>query len=53
MVAPQKWWKMLFILKALIVLKIFKFLSWLFGHVDEAAWLENKVSFEIQTSQPG
>ena len=28
-----------FILKALFVLKIFKFLSWLFGHVGEAGWL--------------
>ena len=29
-----------FILKALFVLKIFKFLSWLFGHVERTAWLE-------------
>ena len=29
-----------FILKALIVLKIFKFLSWSFGHVEKTAWLE-------------
>ena len=29
-----------FILKALFVLKIFKFLSWLFGHVGKTAWLE-------------
>ena len=29
-----------FILKALFVLKIFKFLSWLFGHVEKSAWLE-------------
>ena len=29
-----------FILKALFVLKIFKFLSWLFVHVEKAAWLE-------------
>ena len=29
-----------FILKALFVLKIFKFLSWLFGHVEKMAWLE-------------
>ena len=27
-----------FILKALFVLKIFKFLSWHFGHVEETAW---------------
>ena len=36
-----------FILKALFVLKIFKFLSWLFGHVGKTAWLENKVNFKI------
>ena len=29
-----------FILKALFVLNIFKFLSWLFGHVEKTAWLE-------------
>ena len=29
-----------FILKALFVLKIFKFLSWLFGNVEKTAWLE-------------
>ena len=29
-----------FILKALFVHKIFKFLSWLFGHVEKTAWLE-------------
>ena len=29
-----------FTLKALFVLKIFKFLSWLFGHVEKTAWLE-------------
>ena len=29
-----------FTLKALFVLKIFKFLSWLFGHVGKTAWLE-------------
>ena len=28
------------LLKALFVLKIFKFLSWLFGHVEKTAWLE-------------
>ena len=28
------------ILKAFFVLKTFKFLSWLFGHVEETAWLE-------------
>ena len=29
-----------FILKALFVLKIFKLLSWLFGHVEKIVWLE-------------
>ena len=29
-----------FILKALFVLKIFKFLSWLFGHVEKTTSLE-------------
>ena len=29
-----------FILKAPFILKIFKFLSWLFGHVEKTAWLE-------------
>ena len=28
------------ILKALFVLKIFKFLSWLFGHVEKTTWWE-------------
>ena len=31
-----------FNLKALFVLKIFKFLSWLFGQVEKTAWLERK-----------
>ena len=29
-------------MKALFVLKIFKFLSWLFGHVGKTAWLERQ-----------
>ena len=29
-----------FILRALSVLKIFKFLFWLFGYVEKTAWLE-------------
>ena len=29
-----------FILKTLFVLKIFKFLSYLFDHVEKTAWLE-------------
>ena len=37
----------LFHVKALFVLKILRFLSWLFGHVEETAWLED------MTSQPG
>ena len=35
-----------FILKALSVLKIFKFLSWLFGHLEKTAWLERKAKFQ-------
>ena len=29
-----------FNLKALSILKLFKFLSWLFNHVEKTAWLE-------------
>ena len=49
MLALQKMMKnaFYFIIKALFVLKIFKFLSWLFGHVGKTAWLEDKVNFEI------
>ena len=36
-----------FTLKALFVLKIFEFLSWLFGHVGKSAWLEIKVNIKI------
>ena len=36
----KKHFKSSFILKALFVLKILKFLSWLFGHVEKTAWLE-------------
>ena len=32
-----------FILETLFVLKIFKFLSWMFGPVEKAAWLERYV----------
>ena len=28
------------IFKAIFILKLFKFLSWLFGHVEKTAWLE-------------
>ena len=31
-----------FILEALFVLKIFKFLSWLFGHVKKMDWLQSQ-----------
>ena len=35
------------ILKALFVLKIFKFLSWLFGHIEKTASLEGKINLKI------
>ena len=35
------------------VLKIFKFLSRLFGHVGKTAWLENSLISNFMTSQPG
>ena len=43
-----------FILKALFVLKIFNFLSWLFGHVDKTAWLErHSLKSGSETWDPG
>ena len=36
-----------FILKALFVLKIFKFLSWLFGHVGKRPDWKDEVNFKI------
>ena len=36
-----------FILKALFVLKIFKFLSWLFGHVAKRLDKKDKVNFKF------
>ena len=36
-----------FTLKAFLVLKIFKFLSWIFGHVEKKAWLERCGWFQI------
>ena len=36
-----------FILKALFVLKILKFLSWLFGHVEKRLDQKNKINFKI------
>ena len=35
-----------FILKALFILKILKFLSWLVVHVEKTAWLERYTSFQ-------
>ena len=40
MIAFQNWNAFYLILKALIVLKIFKFLSWIFGHPEKTTWLE-------------
>ena len=42
-----------FISKALFVLKIFKFLSSLFGHVSQRLDQKDKVNFKFITSQPG
>ena len=36
-----------FILKALFVFKTFKFLTWLFGHVEKQLDLKDKVDFKI------
>ena len=43
------------ILIALFVLKIFKYLSWLFGHAGKGAWLERLIELilKIITWQPG
>ena len=41
-----------FILKAFFVSKIFKFLSWLFGHAEKTAWLERLIS-KFMTAKPG
>ena len=35
-----------FILKAHFYLKIFKFLSWLFAHVEKTTWWERKGQFQ-------
>ena len=40
-----------FILKALFVLDIFKFLSWPFVHIEKAAWLERSAWSKFMTSQ--
>ena len=36
-----------FTLEALFVLKIFKFLSWIFTHVEKTVRLEDKVNFKV------
>ena len=41
-----------FMSKALFVLKILKFLSWLFGHVAKLLDEKDKVNFSFMTSQP-
>ena len=35
-----------FILKTLFILKIFNFLSWIFGHVEKTVWLESYSYFQ-------
>ena len=45
-----------FTLKAVFVLKIFKFLCWLFGHVEKQLYLRHKIILKFLkflTSQPG
>ena len=43
-----------FILKALLVLKIFKVLSWLFGHVGKNGLnRKRRLTSKVMTSQPG
>ena len=42
-----------FTLKALFVLKIFKFLSWLFGHVKNGLIRKIRLISKLMTSQPG
>ena len=36
-----------FILKALFILKMFKFISWLFGHVEKQLDWEDEINFKI------
>ena len=36
-----------FILKALFILKMFKFLFWLFGYIQKTIWLKKQVNFKI------
>ena len=42
-----------FILKVLFVLRIFKFLSWLFGHVENDLIRKIRLISKLMTSQPG
>ena len=43
-----------FILKALLILKMFKFLCWLFGHVKKSGLIRKiKLISKFMTSQPG
>ena len=43
----------LFTSKALLVAKIFKFLSWLFGHVAKRLTIKNRLIQNFMTSHPG
>ena len=54
--SPLKVMKNAFLItsKALFILKIFKFLLWLFGHVSKTAWLKRLTLISnFMTSQPG
>ena len=42
-----------FTFKALSVLKVFKFLSWLFGHVENGLIRKIRLISKFMTSQPG
>ena len=43
-----------FVLKALLTLKIFTFLSWLFGHVEKNGLIRKiRLILKFMTSQPG
>ena len=42
-----------FILKALFVLKIFKFLPWFFDDLGRMTWLEKYLISKFLMSQPG
>ena len=51
--SPLKMMKNAFycIVKTLFVLKMFKFLSWLFGHVEKTVWLE-RLTAKLMALQP-